>query len=348
MTYKTIFCKLQFKLCCIDKEEDVLIDDFLSRCKLNPKKVVYPEGEDERLMQATSYCVKNKIAIPILIGKKETINNKAKAINLNIDGIEIVDLNDTDYAQELFNTINEDKKRIDLDEAKKLSKEPLHIGALLVRKKKADMCIAGAISDTALTIKAALHVIKLKPGNKLLSSFFLMEIPKSEFGQNGVLFFADCGVNPNPNSEQLAQIAIDTADNFKSLMNTNPVVAMLSFSTKGGASHSLIDKVIEATNVAKQKRPDLVIDGEFQADAALVESVSMRKAPNSPIKGKANVLIFPDLNAGNIAYKLVERLARAFAIGPIFQGLNKPMHDLSRGCKFMDVVYLTAISSFQS
>ncbi len=326
----------------------MILDDFLKRCKLKPKNVVYPEGEDERLIQAASYCKVNNIAQPILIGNKKIIESKAHSLNANIDGVQILEVSDFDYTQELFDTINTDKKRIDKDQAKLLSQNALYVGALLTKKSIADMCIGGAISDTADVIKAALYVIGLKDNIKLLSSFFLMELQNTEFGNNGVLFFADCGVNPDPNSQQLADIAIATADNFKNLMNTQPIVAMLSFSTKGSAKHKMLDKVIEAVEIVKQKRPDIIIDGELQADAALVESVCLRKAPNSPVKGHANVLIFPDLNAGNIAYKLVERLAKAQAIGPIMQGLKKPMHDLSRGCKYMDIVYLTAISSFQA
>ncbi|MGC8502504.1 phosphate acetyltransferase [Desulfurella sp.] len=326
----------------------MILDDFLQRCTINPKKVVYPEGEDERLIQAASYCSQNHIAYPILIGQRKSIEKKANSLHINLSGVEIVEISDVDYTEELFEIINADKQRIDKKESIQLSKNPLYIGALLVKKNLADMCIGGAISDTADIIKAALHVIGLKNNIKLLSSFFLMELQSPEFGQNGVLFFADCGVNPQPNSEQLADIAIATADNFSSLMNVKPKVAMLSFSTLGSAKHKVLDKVIEAVNIVKQKRADIIIDGEFQADAALVESVAQRKAPGSSIKGDANVLIFPDLNAGNIAYKLVERLAKAQAIGPVMQGLKKPMHDLSRGCKYMDIVYLTAISSFQA
>jgi phosphate acetyltransferase len=325
----------------------MILDDFLQKCKSNPKRVVYPEGEDERLIQAAAYCVKEGIAKPILIGRKDTIKNKAASLNIELDNIQVVQLSDFDYSDELFDIINFTKKRVDKKVAQNLSKNPLYIGALLVKKDLADMCIGGAVNDTADVIKAALYIIGLKEHINLLSSFFLMELPTLEFGENGVLFFADCGVNPDPNSAQLADIAIATADNFKNLMEKEPKVAMLSFSTKGSAKHTMLDKVIEAVDIVKQKRPNILIDGELQADAALVESVCERKAPNSPIKGNANVLIFPDLNAGNIAYKLVERLAKAQAIGPIMQGLKKPMHDLSRGCKYMDVVYLTAISSFQ-
>nr|WP_291493838.1 phosphate acyltransferase [Desulfurella sp.] len=299
------------------------MDEFLAKCKLKPKTVVYPEGEDERLIQAASYCSLNNIAKPILIGNKKTIHDKANNLKVSLDGVEIVEVADFDYSKELFTIINSDKQRIDQNQAIEYSKNPLYIGALLTRKSQADMCIAGAIHDTADVIKAGLYVIGLKEGTHLLSSFFLMELPITEFGENGVLFFADCGVNPDPNAQQLADIAITTADNFKILMNKEPKVAMLSFSTKGSAKHKLLDKVIQAYNIAKQKRPDLVIDGELQADAALVESVAYRKAPDSPIKGHANVLIFPDLNAGNIAYKLVERLANAQAIGPVMQGLKK-------------------------
>ena len=222
-----------------------------------------------------------------------------------------------------------------------------YFGALLVEVGDADGMVCGAACTTGETIRAIVYCVGIKPESKLISSFFVMVTPKEEFGVKGTLFFADCGVNPNPNTEELASIAIDTATSFKQLMCMEPVVGMLSFSTKGSAKHELVDKVINATAIVKANRPDLIVDGEFQLDSAIVPSIAAKKAPDSKVAGKANCLIFPDLQAGNIGYKLTERLAGAVAIGPIIQGAKKPINDLSRGCNVDDIVYVTAITILQ-
>jgi phosphate acetyltransferase len=234
------------------------------------------------------------------------------------------------------------------EQARELAQDELYFGCLHVKSGKADGQVSGAIHSTADTVRPALQILRTAPGTKLVSAFFLMEVPDCEYGENGTLFFADSGLVENPDAEQLAEIAITTAKSAQTLLGLEPKVAMLSYSTKGSAHSELTEKVVEATRIAKEKAPDLLLDGELQVDAALVPWVGEKKAPGSPVAGKANVLIFPDLNAGNIAYKLVQRLAKADATGPILQGIARPVNDLSRGCSAEDIVNAVAITVAQA
>jgi len=321
------------------------------KAKKNPKVIVLPEGEEPRMIKASETIIKEGFANLIFLGKEEKIKSMAKNMGINFsEKIEIIDPNNSDKVKKYAETYYQLRKNkgINLDEAYQLLKDPLYFGALMVYHGEADGLVAGSINATGDVFRPALQTIKTAPGIQIVSSCFIMVIPDCPYGDNGVIVFADCAINPEPNAEQLADIAIASAETGKILVGIEPRVAMLSFSTKGSAKHPLVEKVVEATKIAKEKKPDLLIDGELQADAALIPSIGERKAPNSKIAGKANVLIFPDLQSGNIAYKLVERLAKAKAIGPISQGMRKPINDLSRGCSAEDIVNVVAITVLQA
>lgn len=324
------------------------IDTIKARAKANIKTIVLAEGEEIRNITAASIALKEGLANIILLGNEEKIKETANGLDISkaiiIDPVKSPDFNE--FSKTFYEMRKE--KGLTLEKAEEAMKNTLYFGCMLVKKGKADGMVAGAVNSTSNVLRAALQVVKTAPGTKLVSAFFVMCVPNCEFGHNGVFVYADSGLVENPNAEELSEIAISSAKTFKQLIEAEPNVAMLSYSTYGSAKNPLVDKVVEATKLAQEKRPDLNIDGELQLDAAIVGSVGESKAPGSKVAGKANVLVFPDLNAGNIGYKLTERLAKAEAYGPITQGIAKPINDLSRGCKAEDIVGVIAITSVQA
>lgn len=327
-----------------------LMEEIWQKAKSNKMRIVLAEGEEERNIQACEKIIKNELADIILVGNEDTIKNKAKELGVCVDGAIIVDPETSDrkeaYANELYELRK--KKGMTLEKATQIAKDPLYFGTLMVKMDDADGMVSGAIHTTGDLLRPGLQIVKTAPGASVVSSCFIMMVPDSPYGKDGLLLFSDCAVNPNPTAEQLSSIAISTAETAKNLCGMDPKVAMLSFSTMGSASHELVDKVNTATKLAQEARPDLDIDGELQLDASIVKKVADLKAPNSKVAGKANVLIFPDLQAGNIGYKLVQRFANAEAIGPITQGFAKPINDLSRGCSADDIVNVVAVTAVQA
>lgn len=325
-----------------------LIDKIKAKAKANVKHIVLPEGEESRNVQAAVKIVEQGIATLTLLGDPAKVREVAAGASL--EGLEIIDPRTSDKCEEYAATLYELRKAKGMtpEQAAELVKDPMYYGVMMVKMGDADGLVSGAIHSTGDMLRPALQIIKSKPGIKTVSSCFLMECPNKAYGDDGVMVFADCAVNIDPDAEQLASIALGAADSARALAGIEPRVAMLSFSTKGSAKHDLVTKVQEATRIAKELDPSLMLDGELQLDAAIVESVGQLKAPGSPVAGKANVLVFPGLEAGNIGYKLVQRLAGAEAIGPIIQGLAKPVSDLSRGCSVDDIVSVVAITAVKA
>ena len=328
-----------------------ILSQMTKRAQDNLQRIVLPEGDEIRTLEAADIILKEKIAKLILIGNREKILSMAEERGFShIAQAEIFDPQTdermTAYAQLLYELRK--KKGMTEEEARKKAQDPLYLGCLMIKNGDADGEVAGARGTTADTIRPAFQILKTRPGVGIVSGAFLMFTPAQELGEDGFLVFADCAVNPCPDANELAQIAISTAETARALAGIEPRVAMLSFSTKGSAKHELIDKVTQATQIAHELAPDLMLDGELQADAALVEKVGQLKAPQSKVAGRANVLVFPDLQAGNIGYKLVERFSGANAIGPILQGIAAPVNDLSRGCKVQDIVTMITITANQA
>ena len=328
------------------------IENIKNRARQEIKTIVLPEAEDIRTLRATEIALKEKYAKIVLVGNREEILDNAKNNDIDISGALIIEPGKSENYEKYASLLYELRKNkgMTIEQARTLALDPVYFGMLMVKDEEAeaDGLVSGAIHSTSDTLRPALQILKTAPNTKLVSAFFVMVVPDCEYGANGTFIFGDSGLNENPNSEQLAEIAISSSKSFKQLVGEEPKVAMLSYSTYGSAKSELTEKVIEATRILKEKEPDLDADGELQLDAAIIPEVGKSKAPESKVAGNANVLIFPDLNAGNIGYKLVQRLAKAEAYGPLCQGIAKPVNDLSRGCSYKDIAGVIAITAVQA
>ena len=328
-----------------------LLERIKENARKHNKRIVLPEGLEDRTLKAADILIAENIARIIILGNPADIEREASKNNLkHISKALIIDPKDHDKKEDYVDLMVELRKHKGLtrDEALKLIEDPLYLGTLMIKNNDADGEVAGAMNATGDVLRPAFQYVKTMPGITVVSGAFIMILKDKEFGENGMLIFADCAVHPDPTDKELAEIAVATANTTRSIVGFEPRIAMLSFSTMGSASHEMVDKVVNATKIALDMDPSLKIDGEMQVDTAIIESIGKKKAPGSDIAGIANVLIFPTLDAGNIAYKLVQRLAHAEAIGPVLQGLAAPINDLSRGCSVSDIVNLVAITANQA
>lgn len=327
------------------------IDKIKERARQDKKTIVLPETTDKRTLIAASHIIEEDIADVIMVGNEEKIMDGAGWLEVDLTGVKVVDPHKCDkldaYVELLYETRK--SKGMTMEKAREiLLTDYLTFGVIMVKANDADGMVAGACHATADVLRPSLQILKTAPGVKLVSGFFILDVPNCNYGENGAFLFADCGLNQDPTAEELAAIADTSAKSFRTLVGPKPIIAMLSHSTKGSAKHACVDKVIEATNIAHEQYPHLILDGELQADAALVPHVAKSKAPGSDVAGKANVLIFPNLDSGNIGYKLVQRLGGAEAYGPMVQGLARPVNDLSRGCSWEDIVGVVALTAVQA
>ena len=325
------------------------IDEIKEKARAVRKTIVLPESMDRRTWEAVETILKEDIADVVVLGTPEEVEANSKG--LEVSGATVINPNTSDKLDEYVDALVELRKNKGMtpEEARRLlTTDYMFYACMMLKSGAADGIVSGACHSTANTLRPALQIVKTKPGSKIASAFFVMDVPNCEYGDDGVFVFGDCGLNQNPTPEELAVIAVSSAESFKFLVGAEPKVAMLSHSSKGSAKHADVDKVAEATRIAKELAPELKLDGELQADAAMVPSVGASKAPGSDVAGQANVLIFPDLDAGNIGYKLVQRLAKAEAYGPMLQGIAKPVNDLSRGCSASDIVGVVAITAVQA
>lgn len=327
------------------------IDIIKDKARADKKTIVLPETTDKRTLIAAAHVIEEGIANIIMVGKEEKIRDGAGWLEIDLSNVEVIDPETTDRLDDYIELLYETRKEKGMTPEKAreiLLSDNLTFGVVMVKAGDADGMVAGCCHATADVLRPSLQILRTAPGTKLVSGFFIIDVPDCQYGENGTFLFSDCGLNQDPTAEELAAIADSSAKSFRNLVGANPVIALLSHSTKGSAKHPLVDKVVEATRIAHEQYPELVLDGELQTDAAIVPKVAKTKAPGSEVAGKANVLVFPNLDCGNIAYKLVERLAKADAYGPMLQGIARPVNDLSRGCSWEDIVGVVALTAVQA